>query len=132
MTAGGGFEALELARRHGPDVVLMDLRMADLDGLEATRRLRADAVTSHIPVIAVTASAFGDSRRAAREAGCIDHLSKPIRAEALFASLQAHLDVRFASSLQLPAGEPEPEVDLPDGRAVPLPRGSPTHWRSAT
>lgn len=116
MTAGGGFEALELARRHGPDVVLMDLRMADLDGLEATRRLRADAVTSHIPVIAVTASAFGDSRRAAREAGCIDHLSKPIRAEALFASLQAHLDVRFVSSLQPPAGEPEPEVDLPDGR----------------
>ena len=105
MTAAGGLEAIDLARRHRPDVILMDLRMADLDGLEATRRLKADATTWAIPVIAVTASAFGDSRQAAREAGCTDHLSKPIRAEALFAALQAR-----RSAGDAPGGDPNERI----------------------
>ena len=69
----------------------MDLKMSDLDGLEATRRLQADPATAAIPVIAVTASAFGDRRQAARDAGCVDYLAKPVRAEMLFAALQASL-----------------------------------------
>jgi PAS domain S-box-containing protein len=97
ITAAGGHEAIELARTHRPDVIFMDLKMADLDGLAATRRLRADPVTTAIPVIAVTASAFGDARQAARDAGCTDYLAKPVRAEQLFAALEAHLDVRFVS-----------------------------------
>ena len=95
ITACGGLEALELARQHHPDVVFMDLRMAGIDGLETTRRLKADAATRTIPVVAVTASAFGDARAAAREAGCSDYLPKPIRAESLFATLQTHLGARF-------------------------------------
>ena len=71
--------------------------MNDLDGLEATRRLAQDPVTAAIPVIAVTASAFGDIRQTARDAGCIDYLSKPIRAQSLFAMLQTHLGVQFVS-----------------------------------
>ena len=98
ITAAGGLEAIELARAHRPEVVFMDLKMSDLDGLEATRRLARDPITAAIPVIAVTASAIGDIRQTARDAGCIDYLSKPVRAELLFAMLQTHLGVRFVSA----------------------------------
>ena len=97
ITASGGLEAIDLARLHRPEVVFMDLKMNDLDGLEATRRLAQDPATAAIPVIAVTASAFGDIRQSARDAGCIDYLPKPIRAQSLFAMLQTHIGVRFVS-----------------------------------
>jgi PAS domain S-box-containing protein len=105
VTAAGGLEAIQLARSNRPDVIFMDLKMSDLDGLETTRRLQADRLTAPIPVIAVTASAFGDVRKVARDAGCIDYLSKPVRAESLFAMLQTHLGVRFV------AGEDRQEAD---------------------
>jgi DNA-binding response OmpR family regulator len=73
----------------------MDLKMSDLDGVEATRRLGRDPATARIPVVAVTASAFGTTRQTARDAGCVDYLSKPVRAESLFAMLQTHLGIRF-------------------------------------
>jgi PAS domain S-box-containing protein len=97
ITAAGGFEAIDLARAHRPQVVFMDLKMNDLDGLEATRRLARDPATAAIPVIAVTASALGDVRQTARDAGCTDYLSKPVRAQSLWAMLQTHLGVRFVS-----------------------------------
>jgi PAS domain S-box-containing protein len=106
ITATGGLEGVALARQHHPDVVLMDVKMADLDGFSATRRLAADDDTARIPVIAVTASAFGDTRQAARDAGCVAHLPKPVRAEALFAALQAHLGARFVRADD-PAAVPE-------------------------
>jgi PAS domain S-box-containing protein len=109
MTASGGLEAIELARAHRPQVIFMDLKMDDLDGLEATRRLARDPLTAAIPVIAVTASALGDARQAARDAGCVDYLSKPIRVPLLFGMLQTHLGVKFVSdSSQAPASEPPP------------------------
>jgi PAS domain S-box-containing protein len=95
ITATGGLEGIDLARRHHPDVIFMDVKMADLDGFSATRRLATDGVTAAIPVIAVTASAFGDTRQAAKDAGCAAYLPKPVRAEALFAVLQAHVGVKF-------------------------------------
>jgi CheY-like chemotaxis protein len=110
ITAAGGAEALRLVREHRPDVVFMDLRMGGVDGLEATRRIKADPATALIPVIAVTASAFGDTRDAAREAGCIAYLSKPVRAESLFAALHDHLGVQFESSGEPAAPVAEPEL----------------------
>jgi CheY-like chemotaxis protein len=98
ITATGGLEGIDFARRHRPDVVFMDVKMADLDGFSATRRLAEDPDTTAIPVIAVTASAFGDTRQAAADAGCVAHLPKPVRAEALFAALEAHVGVRFVRS----------------------------------
>ena len=68
----------------------MDLRMADLNGFEATRRLAGDEATAAIPVIAVSASAWDEVRDAAREAGCVDFLPKPVRADVLFARLQRY------------------------------------------
>jgi CheY-like chemotaxis protein len=99
LTAAGGLAAVEIARARHPHVVFMDLKMSDLDGLEATRRLRNDPVTSAIPVIAVTASAFRDARSSALEAGCVDYIPKPVRAEALFSSLQTHLGVHFVTEV---------------------------------
>ena len=98
VTASGGVEAIELARARRPHVIFMDLKMNDLDGFEATRRLARDPVTASIPVIAVTASALGDVRQAARDAGCVDYLSKPVRAQLLFATLQIHLGAQFVSA----------------------------------
>jgi PAS domain S-box-containing protein len=95
ITATGGIEGIDLARTHRPDVVFIDVKMPDLDGFSATRRMAADPATAGIPVIAVTASAFGDTRQAAHEAGCVAYLPKPVRAEALFAALQNHLGVQF-------------------------------------
>jgi PAS domain S-box-containing protein len=111
ITATGGDEALRLARGHRPDVIFMDLRMGDLDGLEVTRRLKRDPMVASIPVIAVTASAFGDTRQAARDAGCTAYLSKPVRAESLFAAIREHLGVRFVVSAP---PEPPREPELSD------------------
>jgi PAS domain S-box-containing protein len=106
ITAASGLEAVELARQHRPDVVLMDLRMEDIDGFEATRRIHAQPETTTTPVMAVTASAFGDVREAARAAGCVDFVPKPVRAECLFEKLQQHLDVSFIR----PAEAVKPEM----------------------
>jgi PAS domain S-box-containing protein len=106
ITAAGGLEAIRLARTHRPEVIFMDLKMSDLDGLEATRRLGRDPATATIPVIAVTASALGDVRQASRDAGCVGYLSKPVRAESLFGMLQTHLNVRFVWG-----EEPSADVD---------------------
>jgi PAS domain S-box-containing protein len=105
ITATGGIEGVSLARTHRPDVIFMDVKMPDLDGFSATRELAADIAVMHIPVIVVTASAMGDTRQAARDAGCADYLPKPVRAEALFAALHKHLGVEFVweSDDQTPA-----------------------------
>jgi len=97
ITATGGIEAISLATMHHPDVIFMDVKMADLDGFSSTRRLAADPGTARIPVIAVTASALGDTRQLAADAGCAAYVPKPVRAEAVFAALQTHLGVVFVS-----------------------------------
>ena len=112
LTAGGGLEAIELARTHRPEIIFMDLKMNDLDGLEATRRLARDPTTAAIPVIAVTASAFGNVRQTARDAGCVDYLSKPVRAQLLFAMLQTHAGVRLSSDSDHPAPRDGGGIDL--------------------
>ena len=97
ITAADGLEAIERAHAHRPHIIFMDLKMSGLDGLEATRRLTRDPATSAIPIVAVTASALGNSRQRAREAGCVDYLAKPVRAQQLFGMLQTHLGARFVS-----------------------------------
>jgi len=102
MTAAGGLDAIERARADRPQIIFMDLKMNDLDGFEATRRLASDPATSSIPVVAVTASALGNSRQRARDAGCVDYLSKPVRAELLYGMLRAHAGARFVSDREAP------------------------------
>jgi len=112
ITAADGLEGIELACLHRPEIVFMDLKMNDLDGLEATRRLARDPATATIPVVAVTASALGDIRQAVRDAGCIDYLSKPIRVQSLFAVLHTHLGVQFVSGSDRPAPTAPRAIDF--------------------
>ncbi len=71
-------EALPLARIEKPDLILMDIALPGIDGLEATRRLRDDPFTAGIPVVALTASIMRNDQEKARLAGCLGIISKPI------------------------------------------------------
>jgi CheY-like chemotaxis protein len=77
VTAEDGEEALRAARAEWPAAIVMDLAMPRMDGWEAIRRLRADPLTADIPIVAVSAYAFGREPIAAREAGADLCLSKP-------------------------------------------------------
>jgi len=78
LQAWDGERGVRMAREHAPDLILMDLTMPIVDGLEATRMLKADPATSAIPVIALTACAAAADQQAAQEAGCASFLSKPV------------------------------------------------------
>jgi two-component system, cell cycle response regulator DivK len=77
VTASNGEEGLSAAHTEWPAVIVMDLAMPQMDGWEAIRRLRADPLTSEIPIVALSAYAFGDAPQRAREAGADLCLSKP-------------------------------------------------------
>ena len=73
-----GVEAMDLARRHRPDLILMDIQLPEVSGLDVTRALKADPELKAIPVIAVTAFAMKGDEERIREGGCEAYLSKPI------------------------------------------------------
>jgi two-component system cell cycle response regulator DivK len=78
LEATTGEHAIELATGHLPDLVLMDIRLGGMDGVETLRRLRADDRTAAIPVIALTAQAMTGDRERFLEAGFDDYVSKPV------------------------------------------------------
>ena len=77
LTTGLGEAAVELARRHRPDLILMDIQLPDISGMEATRRLKADEQTRAIPVIAVTAFAMSGDEARILASGCDVYVAKP-------------------------------------------------------
>jgi CheY-like chemotaxis protein len=87
IEASNGAEAIERATAGEPDVIVMDLSLPVLDGWEATRRLKADPRTRHIPVIALTGHALEGHSQGAREAGCDWFLAKPCLPETLLETL---------------------------------------------
>lgn len=78
MEADRARKGIEIAEREQPDLILMDIHMPEMDGLTATRLLRAGARTAHIPIIAVTASVMDSDRARTYEAGCNGYIPKPI------------------------------------------------------
>ena len=84
-------EAVDLAISHRPELILMDVRMPVMDGLEATRRLREMPQFADLPVIALTATVGPEAVKRCLDAGCTGHLAKPIQSEELFAVLRRYL-----------------------------------------
>jgi two-component system cell cycle response regulator DivK len=90
--AGNGVEAIEKTQALMPDIVLMDLALPRMDGWEATRRLKSDPRTRHIPVVALTGHALAGHAEGAREAGCDAFVTKPCLPDALVAEIKRLLD----------------------------------------
>jgi two-component system cell cycle response regulator DivK len=94
VEATSGGQAVDLATQHGPDLVIMDVRLPDVDGMEALARLRADGRTASIPVLAVTAQAMQGDRERFLAAGFDGYLSKPLNITELVETVQRHLNRR--------------------------------------
>jgi CheY-like chemotaxis protein len=78
IVATDGAQGVAMATSEQPDLILMDLTLPDIDGWEATRRIKADPDTNHIPVVALTANAMAGDREKAIAAGCDDFDTKPV------------------------------------------------------
>ena len=89
IIAKDGAEGVALAAAERPELILMDLGLPVLDGWEATRRLKAAAETSRIPVIALTANAMTGDREKALAAGCDDFDTKPVELQRLLGKIRA-------------------------------------------
>ena len=118
QAVSSGAEALRSLQHQRPDLVLMDLQMPDMDGLQATRHIRAEARWQQLPVIAMTANAFSEVRQACLDAGMNDYVAKPVDPPALYQALSRWLPtlppVPAALSPESTAEPEEGPVGLPD------------------
>jgi two-component system cell cycle response regulator DivK len=87
MVAEDGERGVEMAKSEQPDLILMDLELPVIDGWEATRRLKADAATRGIPIIALSAHALAGAREKALAAGCDEFDTKPVEFDRLLAKI---------------------------------------------
>ena len=92
LQTGEGLAAFDLARAHRPDLILMDIQLPAISGLEVTRWLKEDPDLAHIPVIAVTAFAMKGDEERMREGGCEAYLAKPISVAGFLETIARFLD----------------------------------------
>lgn len=92
VRAANGIEGLEMALSESPDLILMDINLPDIDGLEVTRRLRADPRTQQLPIIALTANTMIRDRQEALNAGCDGYVPKPVGRVELTKTVQQFLN----------------------------------------
>jgi two-component system, cell cycle response regulator DivK len=92
LEATTGARAVELATEHEPNLVLMDIQLPDIDGIEALGRLRADERTASIPVLALTAQAMDGDRERFLAEGFDGYVSKPVNIAGLVATVKQHCD----------------------------------------
>src|SRR3546814_4884915 len=86
-----GIQALSIAREHLPDLILMDIQLPEVSGLEVTKWLKEDDNLRRIPVIAVTAFAMKGDEEKIRQGGCEDYIAKPITVSRFLETVQKHL-----------------------------------------
>jgi two-component system cell cycle response regulator DivK len=86
-----GVEALALARQHRPDLILMDIQLPEVSGLEVTKWIKEDESLSMIPIIAVTAFAMKGDREKMRDGGCEDYIAKPISVASFLQTVERFL-----------------------------------------
>jgi CheY-like chemotaxis protein len=93
-TADQAENGLLLAHQQVPDLVLMDVQLPGMDGLTATRRMKADPVLQHVPVVALTADAMPGDREKAMDAGCTGYITKPIDTRSFRKTVAEYLSQR--------------------------------------
>ena len=86
-----GLQAMALARQHMPDLILMDIQLPEISGLEVTKWLKDDDDLAHIPIIAVTAFAMKGDEERIRQGGCEAYISKPISVMSFIQTVKLHL-----------------------------------------
>ena len=91
LEAVDGADGVAAAAREQPDLILMDIQMPVMDGYEATRRIKANPATRHIPVIAVTSFALAGDEAKTKEAGCDGYVAKPFSPQLLLAKIHEYL-----------------------------------------
>ncbi|MEW6351797.1 MAG: ATP-binding protein, partial [Thermodesulfobacteriota bacterium] len=101
MQAWNAEEGIRVAKADPPDLILMDISLPGMDGLAATRELKGEECTSCIPIVALTAHAMADDEARAREAGCDEFLTKPVRITVLLKTVAALLKTRHDDSVSV-------------------------------
>ncbi len=91
VIAVDGVQAVAMSTSESPDLILMDMNLPELDGWEATRQIRAEPTTQHLPIIALTAHGMPTDRARSLEVGCDDHHTKPVELTTLLAQIEARL-----------------------------------------
>jgi two-component system, cell cycle response regulator DivK len=98
ITADDGRKAVEMAEAHMPDVIIMDISLPQMDGLEATALIRENPKTKSIPILAATARALPGDREKCIQGGCNDYIAKPFTHRELGAALKRLLDGESAAT----------------------------------
>ena len=91
IEARNGEEGVELAIKEKPDLIIMDIQLPDIDGLEATKRIRESEADSEIPIVALTSYAMVGDREKALKAGCTGYIEKPINPETFMDEFEKYL-----------------------------------------
>jgi CheY-like chemotaxis protein len=91
IEARTGEEGVALALKERPDLIIMDIQLPGIDGLETTKRIRESEADGEIPIIALTSYAMAGDRKKALKAGCTGYIEKPINPETFIAEIKKHL-----------------------------------------
>ena len=92
VSATNGLNAASIAREEQPDLILMDIQLPEISGLEATRQIKREEATADIPVIAITAHALPGDEHRIRAGGCADYVAKPVLIGDLVDAVKRHLN----------------------------------------
>jgi len=98
IEARSGEEGVELAIKEKPDLIIMDIQLPGIDGLETTKRIRESEADGEVPIIALTSYAMAGDRKKALSAGCTGYIEKPINPETFMNEIKKFLEVKDEKS----------------------------------